>query len=338
MFLLFVSLACSSPQATPQKVGSVSDKPTAKVQPTEAPQANSTQVVEQPTQVPPTNTPAGPQAYKVGDIVNIGDNVLVVLGWQEVKGDQFAKPEAGKKFVAIDALIVNKSKSAASISTLMQMSLKDSTGQKYNLDLMATTATKGGSLDGEIAPGERVRGKVGFQIPENVQGLQFVFDASLFGTGKVIVDLGASPMAVEPPAELAGETKQPTFKIGDIANIGAFALTVNGVTTPAGDQFSKPNAGNKFVVVDVTLENKGTKSENVSSMLQMSLKDSAGTQYKVDLMAVVASKGTSPDGELAVGEKLRGQVGFQVPENATGLVFVFDASIFGSGKILVTLQ
>ena len=46
---------------------------------------------------------------------------------------------------------------------------------------------------------------------------------------------------------------------------------------------------------------------------------------------------TTPEGELAPGGTLRGQVGFQVPADATGLVFVFDGDFFGAGKVFVVL-
>jgi hypothetical protein len=338
ILLVLVSLACGD-SASPTLVGNVQDQATSAPN-SEAPEA--TQAVatsEEPTQAATANTPipTGPQIYKVGDIVSIGDNVMVVLGWDVVPGDQFNKPDEGKKFIVVDAIIVNQSQTAMSVSSLLQMSLKDDTSQKYSVDLMASMAANASSIDGEIAPGERVRGKVGFQVPENAKGLQFVFDADVFGTGKVFVDLGAEPISVEPPTELTGETEQQTFNVGDIIEIGTLTLTVNDVTYPTGDQFNQPDSGNKFLVVDLTVENKGDSAASISTILQMWLKDSAGQKYDFDLMASVASGGTTPDGEIAPGEKIRGQVGFQVPENATDLVFVFDADIFGSGKIFVAL-
>ncbi|GIV70077.1 DUF4352 domain-containing protein [Caldilinea sp.] len=320
--LLMVSLACGS-SASPTLVA-----------PSVPPSNSGSQ--EQPTQAQ-APTAVAQQNYKVGDIVAIGDHVLVVLGWENVQPNDFSKPDAGKKFVAVELLIVNNSQSAMPISTLLQMSMKDNTGQKYDVDFAASTAIGGGSLDGELAPGEKVRGKVGFQVAENATGLQFVFDASVWGTGKVFVDLGAEPVTVEPPASIVGETPQQTYKVGDVIQIGTVTLTVNGVSNPAGDQFSKPNPGNKFLVVDLTIENKGTAAITISTLLQMWLKDPSGKKYDVDLMASTASGGSSPDGEIAAGEKLRGQVGFQVPDNATGLVFVFDADVWGSGKVFVAL-
>lgn len=319
--LLLVSLACGS-SASPTLVA------------TSAPPVDSGSQSEQPTQA---STAVTQQNYKVGDVVSIGDHVLVVLGWENVQPNDFSKPDAGKKFVAVELLIVNNSQSSMSVSTLLQMSMKDDTGQKYDVDFMASTAISGASVDGELAPGEKVRGKVGFQIAENAQGLQFVFDASVFGSGKVFVDLGAEPVTVEPPANIAGETSQQTYNVGDVIAMGTTNLTVNEVLYPAGDDFNKPNAGYKFLVVDITIENTGATAISVSTLLQMSVKDASGQKFDVDLMASVASGGTSPDGEIAPGEKLRGQVGFQVPENATGLVFVFDADVWGSGKVFVAL-
>lgn len=320
--LLLVSLACGS-SANPTLVAT--SAPTVEVE---------SQQQEQPTQAPASVTQ---QNYKVGDVVSIGDYVLVVLGWENVQPSDFSKPDAGKKFVAVELLIVNNSESAKSVSSLLQMSLKDETGQKYDVDFTASTAIGGASIDGELTPGEKVRGKVGFQVAENTRDLQFVFDADVFGSGKVFVDLGAEPITVEPPATIAGETSQQTYNVGDVITMGTINITVNEVLYPAGDNFNKPDPGFKFLVVDLMIENTGTTAISVSSLLQMSIKDASSQKYNVDLMASVASGGSSPDGEIAPGEKLRGQVGFQVPENASGLVFVFDADVWGSGKVFIAL-
>jgi len=301
---------------------------------TSAPQTESESQLAEPTQAPP---PVSQNIYKVGDIVSIGDTVLVVLGWENVEPNDFSKPDEGKKFIAVELLVVNKSQAAITVSTLLQMSLKDDTGQKYEVDFMASSAIEGGNIDGELSPGEKVRGKVGFQVAQDAKGLQFVFDESVWGSGKVFVDLGAEPLSIEPPADVAGEIMQTTYKVGDVISMGSTLLTVNEIQYPAGDDFSKPNPGNKYLVVDLTIENQGSEAISISTLLQMSLKDPGGKKFDVDFMASVASGGTSPDGEIAPGEKLRGQVGFQVPENAAGLVFVFDASVWGSGKVFVEL-
>ncbi len=277
------------------------------------------------------------QAYEVGDVVSIGDSVLAILGWADVPDGDFAKPDDGKKFIAVEMLIVNQSARPASISTMLQMAVKDSAGQSYDPDFMAGMAVDSASVDGELSPGERIRGKTGFQVPALASDLVFVFDADVFGAGKVFVNLGPQPVSVAPPAEISGETRQETFQVGDVVDIGNFTLTVNEVFSPPGDDFSQPKDGYKFVAVDVTIENKTEKAAGISSMLQMALKDATGQSYRVDLLASTATGGSTPDGELVPGEKIRGQVGYQIPVDASGLVFVFDADVFGAGKVFVAL-
>jgi|CXWK01.1.fsa_nt_gi hypothetical protein len=342
--MLAPMLACGS-ETTPEKVGEVGEATTAPeaandnavaVEPTASTEVdNETESAEPAAE--PTNEPAAvptPSSFAVGDVIEMGDLTMVVLGWSTPAGDEFTQPESGNRFVVVDLLLVNTGSAADSVSSLLQMELKDGDNRSYDIDIFAPGAS---SPEGEIAPGERIRGSVGFQTPAEATGLQFVFDASLFGSGRVFVDLGDEPVAVDPPAALAGEVAAEAFAVGDVIEIGDLALTVHGVTFPAGDEFNRPDEGQRFVVVDVAVENRTATAQNISSLLQMELKDATGQVYDLDLMAQAASGGTSPDGELAPGETLRGQVGFQVPSDATGLVFVFDGDIFGAGKVFVAL-
>jgi len=174
--LVASALACGG-SATPKLVSTApptesASTSEAQVAPTEKAEQPAEQA-EQPTPALPPDTPtsAGPQVFKVGDTVKIGQSVLLVLGWSEVPATDFAKPEAGNKFIGVDVLIVNTGDSAASISSMLQTSLKDDTGQKYQVDFMALTAAQKDGIDGEIAPGERVRGTEAFQVPEAAKGL-----------------------------------------------------------------------------------------------------------------------------------------------------------------------
>lgn len=245
----------------------------------EAPSAPATEAAAAP-EVAPTEapTPAGPQAYRVGDVVQLGDVALAVLGWRRLEGTQFAQPEAGKTFVGVDLLVVNQGEQAANLSTLAQMSLKDGEDRRYTIDFLAATAIGGAAPEGELAPGERVRGGVGFQVPSDASGLSFVFDGGLFTNGKVFVELGDESTSVEAPAALAGVAPE-TYAVGEPITMGDLSLTVNGVSSPEGSQFAKPSDGNRFIVVDLSLTNTGSQAANASTMLQMKLKDATGQQY-----------------------------------------------------------
>ena len=342
--LLLPAIACGS-DAAPTKVGEVEQeaKSTPVVVDEEVTGDSSSptdSAVTEPTDSPQPEPTIPPSAasFAVGDIVDLGDVSMIVLGWSLPTGDDFNKPEDGQKFVVVDVLFVNTGNSADSISTMLQTQLKDSTDQVYNIDFMASAAAGSSSPDGEIGPGERIRGSVGFQVPQDAKGLQFVFDSSVFGSGgRIFVDLGDEPIVVDVPAEITGETAATTFEVGDIIEIGNLGLIVNEVSFPAGDDFTQPDAGNKFIAVDLSITNNTNESQAISSLLQMNLKDGTGQLYDVDLISQVASGGTSPDGELAPGETLRGQVAYQIPVDAQDLVFVFDGDVFGSGKVFVSI-
>jgi hypothetical protein len=298
--------------------------------------ARPTESVTAPTDAP---VPAAtvPQVYRVSDVVQLGDVALAVVGWSRPEGTQFARPGAGKRFVGVELLVVNQGERAANLSTLAQMSLKDAEGRRYTVDLLAATALGGAAPEGELAPGERLRGSVGFQAPAEAEGLTFVFDASLFRSGKVFIELGPEPRAVELPAALSGEAAPRAHAVGEPIAVGELGLTVHGVSSPEGTQFAKPAEGNRFVVVELSIANNGDEAANLSTLLQMKLKDAGGRQYAPDLLAATAADGAAPEGELAPGETVRGPVGFQVPAKAEGLAFVFDGDIFGAGKVFVRL-
>lgn len=335
--ILAITLACGGTE-TAKKVGEVTKSEAITEQTTAEPPVTLDSGAATPNLEATKPTPQALNRFKVGDIIDLDDTELVVLGWDTVSGDEFTKPQEGRKFVAVDLLLVNQGTDSASVSSMLQMGLKDDTGQRYDIDLMASVAAGGTTPEGEISPGERLRGKVAFSIPTGATGLEFVFNNSAFGGEKVFVELGPAPVAVQPPEQLSGETEQKQFSVGDRIEIGDLVMTVNGVASPPGGDFNKPEEGNRFLVVDLTLENRGAASKAISSLLQMSVKDDQGQKYDVDLMASSASGGTTPDGDIAAGETIRGQVGFQVPVDSQGLVFVFDADVFGYGKLQVDLD
>lgn len=89
--------------------------------------------------------------------------------------------------------------------------------------------------------------------------------------------------------------------------------------------------------MDVTIENNGTVSMEIYAGGQMAIMDSLGWFYKHDILATMAAGGSSLIVNLAPGEKIRSQVGFQIPENATGLVFVFDDNDYEPGRVTISL-
>jgi hypothetical protein len=100
-------------------------------------------------------------------------------------------------------------------------------------------------------------------------------------------------------------------------------FTVNGTREHQGKKVLKPNKGNKWILVDTTIVNKGQKPETIS-VVSFQLIDSANKPYEVALLAEALDDVKSPTGELNPGDERRGEVAFEVPEKAQGLKLVFN--------------
>ena len=68
------------------------------------------------------------------------------------------QPPPDRRFVVADIEVLNAGSSAVTVSSLLQFSLKDFDGWYFPTDIVATSAGAAGSVDGNLAPGERVRG------------------------------------------------------------------------------------------------------------------------------------------------------------------------------------
>lgn len=125
------------------------------------------------------------------------------------------------------------------------------------------------------------------------------------------------------------------FKVGDQVKVGdTFIATVNSFKTNPGDDIFKPKSGNKFVVVDVTLKNVGSTEQNISSLLQFTLKDATGQKYDETIISNV----TPPDGKLAAGDIIKGQIAYEVAASQHDFTLAFEADIISSGQTLWDLH
>jgi len=276
--------------------------------------------------------------YEVGDIISIDNAVLVVLGWDQPPGGDFNPPDEGKKYLVVDLMIANQGDRSFNSSPVFQMTLKSPSGQKYNINGKANIASGSNTPNGEVNPGEVIRGKVGFHVPEDLTNFTFVYEANLMGIGEVSVNLGPTPVAMDPPSDLNLAHRQEIFSVGEQIEISGLVIQVLSVSYPAGTDLIKPKEGYKFVSIDVQIENQGESVQEITSIVQMYLKDNTGEKFTFHLGAQSIIDSGLPDDELQPGERVRGQIGFQVPTDTVNLIFVFDAEVFGFGKVFIALD
>jgi hypothetical protein len=120
------------------------------------------------------------------------------------------------------------------------------------------------------------------------------------------------------PVQAAAKTEAG---VGQLVKCGDLAITVASWAPSQGDDFSEPAAGNQFAVVDLEIVNNGTDTAHTSTMLEMAIQTPDGRKYD---QATYFPEPKFPDGEIAAGEKARGNVAFEIPTTATGMSFVFS--------------
>lgn len=130
----------------------------------------------------------------------------------------------------------------------------------------------------------------------------------------------------ETPEEVVIEPDMLNLAIGDTAKVGDAEVTVHGFRFDSGGEFLAPDPGNIWIVVDATVVNTGDDEYNLSSILNTAVRDADGRLYDI---AIGPELQGQLDGTIPPGDKLRGEMAYEVPEGALGLQFVF-MQVFGS--------
>jgi hypothetical protein len=138
---------------------------------------------------------------------------------------------------------------------------------------------------------------------------------------------GSEETTVDEPEETPPSNE--IYSVGDTVTFNSVEITVNSVREDKGNEYIKPDDGNVYFIVDIMAENKGSKEENISSMLQTEVVDEEGYSYTVTFGPDV--KG-SFDGAVGAGRKMRGEIVFEVPAEGS-LEFIFSDP-FQSGQAI----
>lgn len=127
-------------------------------------------------------------AYSIGDTANVGDIEIKLSSAILSKGDgSFAKPDDGKYYLGLIFDIVNNTKNDITVSSLACF---ESYCDDYitSMDLFGASAPEWdglGQLDGTIAAGKRMNGKIVYQVPVDFNEFEIRVKPS-FWSGKEV--------------------------------------------------------------------------------------------------------------------------------------------------------
>ena len=137
-------------------------------------------------------------------------------------------------------------------------------------------------------------------------------------------EMGTASPALNPPPAVANKPGTAAIvrgKVGQRVESAGLAITVVGVTNePRYKEVTAPPASQKFIGVEVLLENTGTQGHGYFST-NFRVKDPQDRAYTSGALGVA-----DPPlgwGTIVPGEKVRGHVAFVVPKDATGLTLAY---------------
>ena len=141
---------------------------------------------------------------------------------------------------------------------------------------------------------------------------------------------------VDAPDEGSGAAAEENFAVGDHVRVGDWTVIAHGVTDPVtpANEFLAPSPGNRWVGVDVEVTNGDDAPQTVSSMMCFELSDSTNRSYSI---TITGDSSSSMDGTVAPGGGLRGDVEFEIPEDATGLAITFDCDLVSGNSATIDL-
>ena len=306
--------------------------------PAPSPTAGPTPTAEGPT---PTATRT---TFALGEPAVLPTLTITAESAEASSGDGAFTPEAGKQFVIVAATFANTTGLAVPLAVSQQTAVRDALGRAYTMDRSATALAAERQPDTLVPARSEIRGAMGYQVPVDATGLQWTFND---GTTTVAFNLpadmtvpaGATATAEETATVGASETPSPGYLSGSSGTLAGLVVTLEEVRSSAGSSTIRPAGGSRFILIRASVTNTTQDGMLVSSLLQTELRDAADRRYPPDVMgtALMATEGGSPDGVAAPGATVSGWIGYQAPENAAGLRWVFK-TVDGTDSITFPIE
>ncbi len=306
-----------------------------------APTATQTPVVTLTSTPSPTTTPpplgSAERPVRLGTRMAVEGAGLTVLSMQTLTEVNTRKAAEGMAFLDVETIVENAPDSAAGAApsgvsaapldyTPLYFRLLDAQDNAYQ---PVGAGVQPAIQSGTLRPGEWVRGHVTFEIPATAGTLRLRY-TPVVAAGYAIamwVDLSLPPVQAELP------TTPPIIELGDAAKAlpmtgqrdeaGGIALTIAQVDVSQRIGPTKASAGSLLVALNVTIENV-SRARSPFNPQYFSVKDDKGYEYQATLIPL---ESLLQAGSLGQGEKVSGQVVFEVPEGTPRLVVEYQPQV-----------
>lgn len=152
---------------------------------------------------------------------------------------------------------------------------------------------------------------------------------------EIVVEEPTPTVVPAPTVAIPTLTEGPAkdmYATGDVARVNAFLVRVDDIKITKQSEMGTAKEGNTFVLVEITLENTSSEEQSVSPLVHMSVEDGGGQAYALDIDAGAGF--LSVNGPIAPGTTETATIGYQVPEDAEGLHWIFRTTEADTSQVL----
>ncbi len=135
---------------------------------------------------------------------------------------------------------------------------------------------------------------------------------------------------------ISSKNEKTEYNQGEEARLGNGAITINKVEKSQGNTYDKPKSGKEFVIVYLTIENKGNSNLSYNPFY-FKMQNSQGQQEDTTF-TVIDNDTALHSGELIPGGKITGTVTFEEPIGDDGLVLIYNDNIWSSKELKINLK
>lgn len=137
-------------------------------------------------------------------------------------------------------------------------------------------------------------------------------------------------------ATVAG-SKENIFKIGETAELNNIQVTMIDCKESLGGEYNKPSDGNVFLLVQFEICNNSDSEIGVSSMLSF---EAYADDYVLDysLNAMIDNDENQLDGSIASGKKMKGWIGWEVPNDYKEVEIHFTDNVWTNNKFKFLIE
>ena len=130
-----------------------------------------------------TTQSSGKDTFGLLETAEMNDVQVRMTDYKESYGSEWNSPDDGKVFVLVEFEISNNSDSEVAVSSTLSFDAYVD-GYSTNLSISALMEKDGEQLDGSIAPGMKMLGCIGYEVPEDWENIEIHFSDSVWSSNQ----------------------------------------------------------------------------------------------------------------------------------------------------------